>query len=328
MRRNGKVLLDCLRKNRMAIVLFVCTQIIETVVFLLYDIMAEPLVYASVIVTVLFLTYLIIDYLFEVHRARTREQAIRNILITSLEGVESNTLRDEDYAEMIETLHQEIDRLRVAYSEKTLADGEYYAAWVHQIKTPIAVMKLQLTEDTPQNRALSAELFRIEQYVEMVLDYMRLDSSSNDLVIREYALDELIREVLRKYASQFVLRKLRLSYEGTDVRVVTDKKWLCFMLEQLIANAIKYTPEGGISIEVEGNCIRICDTGIGIAPEDIPRIFEKGFTGNNGRLGEKSSGLGLFLTQKAANLLAATLQCQSEVGQGTTFSIELPKREM
>ena len=207
---------------------------------------------------------------------------------------------------MIGALSAEINQLQTGFSVKKQADNDYYTAWVHQIKTPIATMKLLLSENSEEHRALSAELFRIEQYVEMVLDYIRLESDVNDLVIKEYALDEMIRESLHKFAPQFILRKLKLAYKPTDQVVVTDKKWLTFILDQLISNAIKYTPEGEIRVSVEGNKVKISDTGIGIAPEDIPRIFEKGYTGANGRIGQKSSGLGLFLSKKAANLLSVS----------------------
>lgn len=205
---------------------------------------------------------------------------------------------------------------------------DYYTVWVHQIKTPIAVMRMRLgMEDSENNRALAAELFRIEQYVELVLSYIRLGSRANDLVIREYGTDELIRETLRKYASQFILRKLRLVYEPAETRVITDKKWLTLILEQLLSNALKYTPSGEIRVEAEQNRIRISDTGIGIAPEDLPRIFEKGYTGINGRLGRQSSGLGLFLCKKAADLIGAVITCESEPGKGTAFTVILPERE-
>ena len=226
---------------------------------------------------------------------------------------------------MLGALTDEINRLQTEFSAKKQADDDYYTAWVHQIKTPIAAMKLMLSEDTEEHKALSAELFRVEQYVGMVLDYIRLESDSNDLVIREYPLDELIREPLRKFAPQFIRRRLKLTYEPTDKTVVTDKKWFIFILEQLISNAVKYTPEGEIKISVEDNIVKISDTGIGIAPEDIPRIFEKGYTGKNGRLGEKSSGLGLFLTKKAADLLAVQISVKSSVGSGSEFSVIMPE---
>ena len=174
--------------------------------------------------------------------------------------------------------------------------------------------------------ALQEELFRIEQYTDMVLAFQRIGSSSTDLLIQEYSLDEIIREVIRKFAPQFIYKKLRLEYEGCEATIVIDKKWFTCIVEQLLSNAIKYTNEGSVSISLENGILLVKDTGIGIAPEDLPRIFEKGYTGSNGRFGEKSSGLGLYLCSKAAKLLNITVKAQANVGQGSVFSIDLHEK--
>ena len=202
---------------------------------------------------------------------------------------------------------------------------DYYTAWVHQIKTPIAVMRLMLAEDTPEHHSLSVELQRIEQYVDMVLQYIRIGSAANDLVIKEYPLDDLIREAVRKQAGYFVEKQLRLSFTPTDAKIVTDRKWFVCILDQLLSNAVKYTSSGTVTISMTGGLLSVSDTGIGIAPEDLPRIFEKGYTGLNGRLGQKSSGLGLYLAKKAADLLAIPLTAESTVGEGSTFTLDLRK---
>ena len=202
---------------------------------------------------------------------------------------------------------------------------DYYTTWVHQIKTPISVMRMTLEgEDTEEHRELSAELFRIEQYVEMVLSYLRLDSDSSDYVFQEYDLDSIIRQAVHKYAPLFVRKKLRLFYEPVNVKVLTDEKWLLFILEQILSNSIKYTQEGSVSITLTPDkVLNISDTGIGIAPEDLPRIFEKGFTGYNGRSDKKSTGLGLYLCKKAAGRLSHKISVQSKPGAGTVVSIDL-----
>ncbi len=321
-----KVMLDCLKKDRTAIIVFAAMSLFNTATFILYDVMFEPLIYSEILTAILLLMIIVVDFIIECRASAQREQAITEILVNGAECVAENTLRDGDYCEMIRLLEDEICRLKTEYCAKEQADGEYYTAWIHQIKTPIAVMKLWLDDDSEKSIALRCELARIEQYVEMVLDYIRLDGSSNDLMIREYSLDEIIRETLRKFAPQFIMRKLKLCYVPTDESAVTDRKWLSFILEQLISNAVKYTPEGEIRVTAKGGVIRISDSGIGIAPEDIPRIFEKGYTGVNGRLGQKSSGLGLFLTGKAAALLSIRVECESRVGAGSTFSVILPKK--
>lgn len=235
-------------------------------------------------------------------------------------------LMEEEYQELIRRV-EELHRKEKERAENGRRDMEdYYATWVHQIKAPIAVMQVLLQqEDTGENRELKAELFRIEQYVEMALCYVRLGSDTADLVIQEYSLDDMIRKAVRKFAGQFVRRKIRLVYEGTDEKVLTDEKWLGFILEQLLSNAVKYTaPGGSIVITVDGRKrLTVTDTGIGIAPEDLPRIFEKGYTGYNGRLDRKSTGIGLYLCRTAADRLGHKLSARSVPGEGSSFTVDL-----
>ena len=202
---------------------------------------------------------------------------------------------------------------------------DYYTLWAHQIKTPIASMGLQLqSQDTPLARKLSVELARIGQYVEMVLVFLRLDSASSDYVFREYALDEIVRRSLRRFAGEFISRKLKLCYTPREVKVVTDEKWLSFVVEQVLSNALKYTPEGSVSVYVEkGATLCIRDTGIDIAPQDLPRIFEKSFTGCQGRADHRASGIGIYLCRQICDRLGHTSRAESRVGEGTLIRIGL-----
>lgn len=202
---------------------------------------------------------------------------------------------------------------------------DYYTLWVHQIKTPIAAMRLLLQgEPHPAGRELTAELFRIEQYADMALQYLRLDSESSDFVFRSCALDEIVRQAVRKYAPLFIRSQVGLVYDGLDETVLTDSKWLGFVIEQLLSNALKYTPRGTVTISQDGpKTLVIADTGIGIAPEDLPRICEKGFTGYNGRTGQKSTGIGLYLCSRVLKKLGHGFSIASEPGKGTRVTIDL-----
>ena len=202
---------------------------------------------------------------------------------------------------------------------------DYYARWVHQIKAPIAVMQVLLQqEDTQENQELRSELFRVEQYVDMALCYTRLGEGGSDLLFQEYDLDEIVRKAIRKYAGQFIRKKIRLVYKGTEEKVVTDEKWLSFIIEQLLSNAVKYTAQGTVTIEVDKKKrLTVSDTGIGIAPEDLPRIFEKGYRGYNGRQEKKSTGIGLYRCRSPADPLGHAITAQSEPGKGSRFTIDL-----
>ena len=206
--------------------------------------------------------------------------------------------------------------------------SDYYTMWAHQIKTPIAAMRLLLGgQDTAQSRELSEELLRIEQYTQMVLCYIRLESPQSDLVIRPCSLDGMIKRAVRRFSTQFIRKKLTLTYEPADAQVLTDEKWFVFVLEQLLSNAVKYTREGGVTITADAHTLRIADTGIGIAPEDLPRIFDKGYTGCNGRADMKASGIGLYLCRRICASLGMTISIESGTG-GTAVTLGLDRPEV
>ena len=217
------------------------------------------------------------------------------------------------------------DSMNIKYSDMV----DYYTMWVHQIKTPIASMHLILQkEDSEDSRRLRAELFRVEQYVQMVLCFLRLDSDFTDYVIKEYRVDDIIRPAVRRLAPQFIMKKLSLEYEQTDEVALTDEKWLGFVVEQVLSNAVKYTSEGSISIKCDGDRLVISDTGIGIAAEDLPRIFDKGYTGFNGRADRKASGIGLYLCRRICDNLGHSIKVESAAGQGTTITIGLRRNKL
>ena len=215
---------------------------------------------------------------------------------------------------------------------------EYYTMWVHQIKTPIAALKLLLEEEIPERIAGEGkeaeelyrekkrneelqELFSIEQYVGMALQYIRLGSETTDFVLKQIRLDGVIREAVHKYARQFVRKKLALHYEETAVTVLTDEKWIEFVIEQLLSNALKYTPSGSITIKMEDGKLMIEDTGIGIRGEDLPRVCEKGYTGYNGHADKRSTGIGLYLCSSILKKLGHSFTISSEEGRGTKVVI-------
>ena len=165
----------------------------------------------------------------------------------------------------------------------------------------------------------------------MVLQYLRLENMNSDLLIKRYALDDLVKQAIRKYSKSFIRKRLKLNYDSLNRWVLTDEKWLVFVLEQILSNAIKYTNAGEVSIymDPEEPCTLVIeDTGIGIEREDLPRVFEKGFTGYNGRLNKKSTGIGLYLCLRILKKLSHTIRIESEVGKGTKIKIGLDVLDM
>ena len=236
---------------------------------------------------------------------------------------------ENELLEIIERLKNGGMRLNDSMNMKYSDMVDYYTMWVHQIKTPIASMHLILQkEDSEDSRRLRTELFRVEQYVQMVLCFLRLDSDFTDYVIKEYRVDDIIRPAVRRLAPQFIMKKLSLEYEQTDAIVLTDEKWLSFVVEQILSNAVKYTSAGSISIKCDGDRLVISDTGIGIAAEDLPRIFDKGYTGFNGRADRKASGIGLYLCRRICDNLGHSIEAQSVPGQGTTITIGLGRNKL
>ena len=296
--------------------------------FCLYHLPLRAVLYPAALCFLLGLVMLSADFL----KVRKRHQtlaylhALRADLIDSLPPCGSIT--DEDYHAIINKLCREkkFSMEEAACQYRDMVD--YYTVWAHQIKTPIAAMRLHLqSEDTAQSRKLLQELKRIERYVEMVLTFLRLGSDSTDYVIKSYDLDSIVRPAVKQFAGEFISKKLTLRYEPLSASVITDEKWLSFVIEQIISNAVKYTASGGVSLYMEApKTLCIADTGIGIAPEDLPRIFENGYTGFNGRRDKRASGIGLYLCRQICDRLGHGLSASSEVGKGTVIRLDLSRK--
>lgn len=263
-------------------------------------------------------------------RHRQLSDALKSIRVSDEQLPPPENLIEEDYRQLIRALGEEKQRQASAMDLRMSDMQDYFTLWAHQIKTPIAAMQLILqSEGIPAGSDLGQGLFEIRQYVEMVLSYLRLDSPTTDFVIQSCDLDRLIRQALRTFGPSFIRKRLRLNYEGVSCTVVTDEKWLLFALEQVLSNAVKYTARGSVSIFLqEPQTLVIADTGPGIAPEDLPRIFEKGYTGHMGRADRSSTGIGLYLTRRALTQLGHTIRVESRPGEGTRVLIGLERQEL
>ena len=315
------------RKIIFALILFCAVFCLS---FFLYRLPMGAVIYPVLICAALGLIFIIADFLHtkRKHSQLSGTKKLTAAMITSLPDIES--VEEEDYQDIIKALQEEITCLNTSSSARYQELMEYYTVWVHQIKTPITSMRLTLqNEDTQLFRKIKSDLFQIEQYVEMVLAFMRLDSDFTDYVLREYSIDSIVKQAVTKFATEFIDRKIQLNYEPTDKFVITDEKWLSFVIEQLLSNALKYTRTGSIKIYLrEPMTLCIEDSGIGIAPDDLPRIFEKGYTGYNGRKDKKASGLGLYLCKRVCNNLGIGISVTSELDKGTVVHIDLEQYDL
>lgn len=299
----------------------------------------QDVVYAAVLDAILLLITVLVGFF----RYSSKVKALSNALERPVEEQAQLPEATDD----VEMLYQRLlENQSIARSESESSAAirqsqmrDYYSMWVHQIKTPISAMKLllevereelgQLICDDEQSQYLLSdnmdsfedELFRIEEYVSMALQYQRVSSTENDFVLEKVSVDGVIRDAIKKYAKIMIRRHIGINYSGTGQEVYTDGKWLAFMLEQILSNAIKYTPQGFVTIETAEEkdrfFITIKDTGIGIKAEDLPRVFEKGYTGYNGHADKKATGIGLYLCRQMADKLGHTIRMESEIGKGT-----------
>ena len=332
-----------LKQTKIFLIAFVFAVAASAAVVCLYQLPAEAVIYMAV----LWLGAGAAAFLYGYVRYRQKVQT----LCLVEKAPEINLDRLDKTTDEVELLYREIirklDGMRMEVEtdrHRSLEEmTDYYTMWAHQIKTPIFALRLLLQENPSANKEALAELFKIEQYVEMVLGYLRTEDMSSDLTLSCCSLDSVIRDQIHKYAGIFVSRKLSLTYDGISESVLTDEKWLGFVIGQILSNALKYTRTGGIHIYLKNSPVRnyvsnitpttpitlvIEDTGIGIRAEDLPRIFEKGYTGVNGRESNRATGIGLYLCNKIMNCLGHHIYAVSEEGKGTKVFLEFSQENL
>lgn len=319
-----------LKQRRRISAVFAAFCVIFAVSFWLYHLPMDAVMYPVLLCSVIGIIICIFDY-SRVKRKHKVLKQIKSITDAVPELLpKADDIQDEDYQQIISLISEEHGEYRDITNKKYSDMVNYYTVWAHQIKTPIASMRLHLqNEDTALSRNLASDLYRIEQYADMVLTFLRINSESTDYVFREHDLDTIVRSAVKKFSSEFIYRKLSLDYKPLNTTVITDEKWLSFVIEQVLSNALKYTPSGSITITLENEkTLRIRDTGIGIAPEDLPRIFENGYTGYNGRTDKKASGIGLYLCRRVCSDLGHTITASSVVDSGTVIDIDLAQTKL
>lgn len=315
---SSSMIWEYLKGHRKGLILFLLAVVIFTVIFSLYDIPGEAVGYAALLFLVFVIIFAVLDFI-GFCKKHSAYMEVNNNIAFSLEGLPPpSNLQEQDYQELLHHLQDEKNRVAVEMEQMKDDMTDYYTLWAHQIKTPISAASLLLqSEEKAEKEELLTELFKIEQYVDMVLTYLRAESMASDMVLKKCDLDEIVKQTLKKYAKVFIRKKLQLDYQPLHYQVLSDKKWLLFVIEQVLSNALKYTNEGKISIYMVENTLVIEDTGIGIKTEDLYRIFEKGYTGYNGRIDQKSTGIGLYLCKRILNHLSHEITIDSDAGKGS-----------
>lgn len=320
----AKLFFSYLKRHYKVIILFAMFVLVFAAVFSLYNLEVEAVFYAALLCLCVGIVAFGFGLWQYISRHKALVELIQNIEIGIDRLPEPNGKIEADYQNMLRKLYAQNLKIRCETDSARRDTEDYYTLWVHQIKTPIAAMRLLLAEESGAgNSQLLGELFKTEQYVDMVLQYVRLSSDSSDLLLKKHNLDDIIKGSLRKYARLFALKKLDFSFTETGLTVLTDEKWLAFVIEQIFSNSLKYTNSGRISLYAEGETLVIEDTGIGIRAEDLPRVCEKGYTGASGRADKKSTGIGLFLCKRILTKLGHGLEISSVVGVGTKVKIDL-----
>lgn len=294
----------------------------------LYRTPLAPVQYAALITAALFCLFAAVDFWrFSRRIRRLREK--REQFFCRPDGLEEAQDLDERLFWEILRQAEELYRDEQQRSAKEKADTAlYYSLWSHQAKTPLAAIDLLLQETAPDKGLLEQQLFHARQYVDMALQFQRLNASATDLVLCRCQLREVVKQAVKEVSVLFIYKRLHLDLGDLSETVLTDAKWLRFALVQLLSNAVKYTPSGGVSIWSGQGNLYIRDTGVGISPEDLPRIFEWGYTGGNGHGQSRSTGVGLNLCKRALHMLGHTISVQSVLGGGTTVVIGLSRQRL
>ncbi len=290
----------------------------------------SALLYMNVLLLILFAVFLV--WRFSREMKYTKELII---LVEDQAANEQESLprprffreRQVDLAlhKTIQSLAQELADVK----NNNMMENEYTAAWVHEVKAPLTAMKLVIDANRhdPLIRKIESEWLRVHLLIDQQLSISRLPSLESDYVLERTGIQRLVTQEIRELASWCLEKNIAVEFEGRDGEVVTDTKWCRFIIRQFLTNAVKYSPVGGtiaISMTVKQNDqmqLVIADEGPGIKPHDLPRIFDKGFTGGTGRIHNAATGLGLHLANTVADKIGVALTASSEEGVGTTMHI-------
>lgn len=323
-------MIDYLKDRFRIVLLGSIFLVLACLLFMLYQIPLEVVLYLHILYLLWLLLIFPFDFLYYQKRKHHLEIVQKHFEVMEDLQLPQKRGYERAYKAVIESITDFFARRDQTYQQWQQQQKEYNTLWIHQIKLPIAAMKLQLeTEVNPDAQKLKSELMRIDQYANMVLAYSRLHSGSTDYLFEKYDIDLLIKKALRHFSSEFIAKKLSLDFKPTHLELITDEKWLTFVFEQLLSNALKYTTKGTISIYSPGSmCLVIEDTGSGIAKSDLPRLCELGYTGLNGHQQRQSSGIGLYLCKEILTRLSCQLTIESQENVGTRVILRFEQKSL
>lgn len=288
----------------------------------LYHVWIDAIQYVTLLNCSFLLIYFVFDFYKYYHKA-IQLQYIENLDHVYIDDLPlPSTFIEKQYHQLLVKMDHMHHQFTYQNDQQYQDMMNYFTLWIHQIKTPISALRLLIQQTDISQSELLMQIQRIEQYVEMVLHYIKALHMESDLQLKRYDLGKIVNDVVKKQATFFVHKKIQLILDDIDFTVLTDEKWISFVIEQILSNALKYTKEGFIHIYVKDEVLCIEDSGIGIKAEDLPRLFEKGFTGYNGRVDKKASGLGLYLCKQVIDNLGYHIKVKSTVSKGTTVMID------
>lgn len=325
-----------LKDHGICILIFLIGMGITEGIFLLFNVSITLQIF---VLTVLFLGLLaagIYDYSRKKGFYRELEQKLQQLeekylLMEMLEKPEF--LEGQIFYNVLSEMQKSMNDEIFVQIRKNNEFKRYIETWVHEVKLPIASIRLILHEYKGTSaRILKEQMGRIESYVEQVLYYLRSEVPEKDYRIAPHSLKKLTDQSVSENRDSLILNRIKIIQETQDISVYTDEKWIRFILGQIISNAVKYKKEDSIirvwsHQEEKHRFLHIWDNGIGIAEEDLPRVFEKSFTGKNGRTQQASTGMGLYLCHMLCKRLGHRLTVQSKEGEYTEITIEFYDNE-
>ena len=317
---------DYLKKTYPIYLLYFLFIFCTVTVFIICQTLVDLIIYMLSLYFSIILLYFLLDYRkYKQHHQYLIYLKDNPELFDNLP--QESYLEEKTYQEMLQILQKKIFQLKQENQQKYNNTIDYYTKWVHQIKTPIAGLKLIIQNDYPDEKML-VELLKIEQYVNMALQYIRLDHIHHDLSFQKISLDYLVSQEIKKQSLFFFEKDIKVDYQIKDIQILTDEKWSAFVIEQILSNALKYTQQGSIKFYNDHEKLYIQDSGIGIKESNLPRVFERGFTGFQGRNDKKASGLGLYLCKNIFDKLGHLISIESTIGKGTTVCLDFTKKEI